>query len=498
MLIARLSKEHPGKVRVVDEDKLPELRKSANWRRVGAYPLGSPDFIRPCKNHLRSGRRLTIVQLGQGIHVFARARKRSSAEPAPEMATAGAAESPQARAPAPRRRRNTSRPMLRAGGLEARPAVGSAPFTSFLKDVPDQPVEDPMRPPLGEVARELRAHENELLTMPVHTPWALRGWSFREARLQDGELRASYYLYDSAEANRRGQAVGQLHLRAQKGEPELASAWIEEVSLVFDRRPRKTNKAVAEILELGAADGDDEEEIPTMNGGGFALQVLFDEAETAVDRPEEADTVIPTKAPRRAAAPTSDKAARTPPPPPSAAKPQLSRRTLVGFLAVVALFVFKVSTGEDDEDLGGADPTAARPPKLADPYEEEPLDDLPEGVKAKVRRLGNPTLLGPLPLKKVNPIVDATLLRQRHCYHAYLLDGGGTAGNVQVKLVIDELGKLAQVDVGRSDIDDSGFKGCIEQSFDGLRFMTPSQSSVTVASYTFAFGLGLQPTDDAP
>lgn len=509
LLIGKLESEHPGKVDFVDDEALEGLRADPVWGKVGSYPVGTSDFLRPCRHHLEAGREIIIVSMGgRSLHVYAKKRKKRRKNTARRDTNRHAAGPTRSVAPTP---------MLRgASGLEARPSVGPSAFCTYLKDLSEAELVDGPRADADErVEEEFHRHLNTMLTTPVHTSWPVFAYAFRHGRVRADEFQVSFFLFPKSEPKRQTEAIGQLHFRAMLGDNAPEQAWVEGSGLVFDRQgPRlnATDDAPMMALELGEASDD---ELAAAGGGSMSLQLLFQEATDKVqEEDQEAESQRAVREALRSVTggPNATQKATDQVTPatnfssnqgagPPANNRAYNIRIIVGFTSVVLLFVVLVGLRvKDNREEQTIRMTAATlQAAMADPFKEEPLEALPVSLMAGVTRVGDPTLMGTRTRIQVDPQIDATLPRLRHCYHKHLLANveAPASGKLEIKLVINLNGDVHQVGPGHSELWDESLRNCSVEAFRDLRFAKTESTSATSGTYTFAFN-SAPPTADAP
>jgi len=86
--------------------------------------------------------------------------------------------------------------------------------------------------------------------------------------------------------------------------------------------------------------------------------------------------------------------------------------------------------------------------------------------------------------------VDAVLKRRagfvRMCYFAALADSPELAGSMDLRLTLGADGKVIEVGVPESSLDDDSVEACLTRGLDGLRFAAPQKAPVAIdVSLTF-------------
>lgn len=87
--------------------------------------------------------------------------------------------------------------------------------------------------------------------------------------------------------------------------------------------------------------------------------------------------------------------------------------------------------------------------------------------------------------------VDAVLKRRagfaRMCYAAALADSPSLVGSMDLRLTLGGDGKVIEVGVPESSLDDDAVEACLTRGFGGLRFAAPKNAPAAVdATLTFA------------
>jgi hypothetical protein len=230
---------------------------------------------------------------------------------------------------------------------------------------------------------------------------------------------------------------------------------------------------------------------------GRTLSALYDEASASVERERAAkpaaDPRRSTDPPRPAARPAAN-AAQPPAPPPtsdgrlSAAirsqaevqPPNRLRAALLVVAFVVSLAALQISRALDEarsqEPKGGI---AWRPASL-------PADI----VGPRVVRLGDPLLVGDIPVRSLNETLDDHLVLAESCYESLIatLPADAVPGAaLTLKLVIGADGGLSRASIAHGYQGDSRLATCALEAVQGARFPAPSEGSAAAASYVVAF-----------
>ena len=94
---------------------------------------------------------------------------------------------------------------------------------------------------------------------------------------------------------------------------------------------------------------------------------------------------------------------------------------------------------------------------------------------------------GGLTSGEVARIIRQNLNRIRHCYEQLIQRRPGVRVKVEVGFIIVEDGRVGDVKIISSNMDDSNFKGCLRSRIGQLKFPRPRGGSKVNVKYPFVF-----------
>ena len=111
-------------------------------------------------------------------------------------------------------------------------------------------------------------------------------------------------------------------------------------------------------------------------------------------------------------------------------------------------------------------------------------------VGPQVKRVGEPTLVGPLDRSLIDAVIKRNISQIRYCYQKELQTHPELGGKVVVKFTIAGDGSVSSADIKSSSLGSEVAESCIANRFYGFKFPEPKGGGIVLVSYPFLFAPG--------